>query len=158
MFLTSSRTVWVAAVLLAAAWSPARADYYAPRQYYGAYSYHPTYHYSYRSYYYKPYPTYSGYNYHYAICYPSQPQYVYVYNPYSHVYWGRWSLKRDGKPQYSLLAEKDRKGSLSEIPESAFPAPGDPPPVPESKDGLKMELPPDDLPKDLPREGTPKSK
>jgi hypothetical protein len=85
-------------------------------------------------------------------------QYVYFYNPYTHLYWGRCPLQRDGKAQYSLLAEKDCKGSLSEIPESAFPAPGDPPAVPESSHGLKMELPPEDLPKDLPREGAPKGK
>jgi hypothetical protein len=46
-----------------------------------------------------------------------------------------------GKPghQYSLLAPKDRKRSLKDIPEKAFPEAGKMPPIPESKDGTPMD-------------------
>jgi hypothetical protein len=71
---------------------------------------------------------------------------VYFYNPYKKHYWGRCPVDHGGKPVYSMLAEKDRKGDLEEIPESAFPPPGNVPPLPESTDGAGMELPPDDLP------------
>ena len=124
--------------------TPARADHYSARQYYGGWhSYH---NYYYRSYYYKPYSDYYGYKHHYAIYTPKYPKYVYFYNPYKKQYWGRCPVDHGGKPVYSMLAEKDRKGDLEEIPESAFPAPGPVPPMPESTDGATMELPPDDLP------------
>ena len=32
------------------------------------------------------------------------------------------------------------------IEEDAFPEPGDLPPIPESTDGAKLDLPPDDIP------------
>ena len=110
--------------------STAEAGYYGGWNYYGARSYY------YSSYYYTP-----SY-YHYCVYYPSYPRYVYYYNPYSHSYWGRFDLQ--GKPgqQYSLLAPKDRKGSLAEIPESAFPAPGPMPSIPGVKNGTPIETPP----------------
>jgi len=134
----------------AAALPIGRAEATHVRQYYGAWARHTTYTYHYRVYYYKPAPTYVGYRHHYVIYYPSRPQYVYYYNPYTRVYWGRSPVNCCGKPQYSLLAEKDRKGNLTDIPESAFPTPGKLPPVPESdpKEGVAMDLPPDDLPTD----------
>ncbi len=144
MRLISSMAPWAAMVVLALAGAAAHADgYYGARQYYGAVYKHPTYNYSYQAYYYKPAPTYTVYRYHYAIYVPSQPRYAYFYNPYKRVYWGRSSVSADGKVQYSLLAEKDRKGTLAEIDESAFPPPGDAPPLPESTDGATMELPRD---------------
>lgn len=38
-----------------------------------------------------------------------------------------------------MLEEKDRKGELSEIPESAFPEPSKMPEIPESADGERMK-------------------
>ena len=118
------------------------------RQYYSTWSYHTTTRYYYRTYYYYPTPAVTTYSYHYAIYYPSQPRYVYYYNPVSQVYWGRFEFGANGKPKgYSLLAQKDRKGKLGDIPESAFPAPAAMPAIPESGDGEKMAAPPADLPK-----------
>jgi len=128
----------------------AQATTYYTRQYYSSWRKHPTRTYYYRYYYYKPATTYVGYKHHYAIYYPQRPKYVYFYNPYKKVYWGRCPVQTGGKGQYSLLAEKDRKGNIDEIPESAFPKPGPLPPVPESSDGTPMELPPDDLPAEEP--------
>ena len=47
---------------------------------------------------------------------------------------------------YSLLAQEHRKGTLNEIKEEHFPKPGAMPSVPESTDGEKMDVPPNDLP------------
>lgn len=122
----------------------------AGRHYYSTWSYYPQRTYYFVNYYYKPYETSQDYSYHYCIYYPATPRYVYYYNPYSKVYWGRYDTKDKG---YSLLAEKDRKSNLKEIPDSAFPKPGEMPTIPDSKDGEKM-LPPPKLPdvelKDLP--------
>ena len=115
----------------------------AYRQRYSSWSYYPQRQYYYRYYYYKPYADYDGYKYHYCIHYPSQ-QYVYYYNPVRRVYWGRYDLEKQG---YSLLAEKDRKENLSDIPESAFPEPGEMPQIPDSEDGEKVEkIAKEDLP------------
>ena len=118
----------------------------SPRQYYGAYAKHPRHNYSYRSYYYKPTSTYSGFKHHYAIYHPSRPKYIYYYNPYKKQYWGRCPINTEGKSLYSLLAEKDRKGNIDDIEETDFPAFSDVPPIPDSTDGVKLDLPPDDLP------------
>src|SRR5262249_43131505 len=111
--------------------------------------YYSTTRYYYRTYYYYPTPVATTYSYHYAIYYPSQPRYVYYYNPVSQQYWGRFEFDANGKAKgYSLLAEKDRKGKLSDIPESAFPKPAEMPAIPGTTDGEKMAQPPYDLPKD----------
>lgn len=122
------------------------ADYYHARQYYSDWHSHPNKSYSYRHYYYKPTPTYSGYKHHYVIQTPKDPKHYYYYNPYKQKYWGRCPANSDGQPLYSLLAEKDRKATLDEIPETAFPKPSKLPPIPESKDGALLDLPPDDAP------------
>jgi hypothetical protein len=109
------------------------------RQYYSTYTYYPSRSYYYSYYYYKPYPTYASYDYHYCIYYPSYPRYVYYYNPYSRVYWGRYDTEAKG---YSLLAEKDRKEKLADIPEASFPRPSGMPNIPESEDKVVMEQPP----------------
>ena len=109
------------------------------RQYYSSWSYYPSRSYYYTTYYYKPYVSYASYDYHYCVYYPSYPSYVYYYNPYRKVYWGRYDLNAKG---YSLLAEKDRKGTIKEIDEKAFPAPKGMPEVPESEDKVVMEQPP----------------
>jgi len=115
------------------------------RQYYGGWSYHPQRNYYYRSYYYKPTPTYTGYQYHYCIYNRSTPRYVYYYNPHRRVYWGRFDTQ--GKPgeQYSLLSEENRKESLSDIPESAFPKAAAMPQIPDAEDSVSIE-PPEGLP------------
>lgn len=131
----------------------AEAAFYYGRSYYSSWSYYPSSSYYYSSYYYKPYSSYTGYKYHYCVYYPSTPSYVYYYNPYTSQYWGRYDLEKKG---YSLLAEKDRKKNLKEIPETAFPAPGKMPAIPESEDGVAMaepekdSLPKGDAPKDVP--------
>jgi hypothetical protein len=51
---------------------------------------------------------------------------------------------------YSLLEEGQRKAALAEIPESKLPPPGAMPDIPESGGGVLMELPPDDMPPDVP--------
>lgn len=119
------------------------------RQRYSSWNYHSTRRYHYRKYYYKPYTSYTGYQYHYCIHYPTtvyprRANYVYYYNPTSRTYWGRYDLEKKG---YSMLAEKDRKGKLEDIPESAFPKPGEMPPIPGSKDKTPMlKIEKDDLP------------
>ena len=56
------------------------------------------------------------------------------------------AVKIDAKTAAKLLAEKDRKGNVEDIKEESFPPPADVPPIPESNDGAKLELPPDDVP------------
>jgi hypothetical protein len=120
---------------------------YYNRQYYSSWNYYPQTNYYYRYYYYKPYDDYCGYKYQYCIYTPDYPDYCYFYNPYKRVYWGRCPCHCNGEGQYSVLAESDRQGDLASIPSSAFPTPGPMPAIPDSKDGAKMDLPPDDLPK-----------
>jgi len=105
------------------------------RHYYSGWSYHPTRTYYYSYYYYKPYASYDGYAHHYCVYRPARPRYVYYYNPVRRVYWGRYDTEKKG---YSMLAEKDRKAELDQIPESAFPEPGQMPVIPEAEDGERM--------------------
>jgi len=128
----------VAGALLVGVGATAKATSYG-RQYYGSWSYYPSRSYYYTTYYYKPYVSYANYDYHYCIHYPSYPRYVYYYNPYKRVYWGRYDTEAKG---YSLLAEKDRKGTLKEIPDEAFPKAAKMPDVPESEDKIAMDAPP----------------
>lgn len=116
----------------------------SPRQYYSSWNRHPTGGYHYRTLYYKPTVSYVGYKHHYCLYYTSRPKYVYFYNPYQKQYWGRCEVNHGGK--YQLLAEADRRPTLQDIPESAFPVAADPPPLPETSDGVALDLPPDDLP------------
>lgn len=113
----------------------------AYRQYYSSWSYYPSRSYYYRTYYYKPYPSYTNYNYHYCVYYPSRPRYVYYYNPHRGHYWGRFDLEGKEGAQYSILAEKDRKARLSDIPEEAFPEPAAMPTIPEAEDGEQIAVP-----------------
>lgn len=117
--------------------SPAQAQY--GRQYYSTWSYYPTYGYYYTYYRYQPVVDAPTYDYHYCVHYPTQ-RYVYYYNPVRRVYWGRYDLEKQG---YSMLEDKDRKGDLASIPESAFPAPGKMPNIPDVKDGVAMSKPPE---------------
>ena len=141
----------VAAAALFAVAGDAQAGYH--RQYYTSWSYYSTTRYYYRTYYYYPTTYATTYSYHYVIYYPSQPRYVYYYNPTSQTYWGRFEYDEAGKAKgYSLLAEKDRKEKLADIPESAFPKPAAMPAIPGASDGEKMDAPPADLPPtDLPK-------
>jgi hypothetical protein len=91
--------------------APAAANQSSPRQYYGAWHKHDSNGYHYRHYYHMPSADYAGYRHHYVIYHPPRPKYYYFYNPYTKTYWGRCPVKTDGKGQYSMLAEKDRKGS-----------------------------------------------
>jgi hypothetical protein len=139
----------VVAGLLAVDTPTAQADGYGGRQYYSGWSYHSDHGYHYRHYHYKPYQSYRGYRSHYCVYYPSQPRYVYYYNPYEKVYWGRMDLEGKEGAQYSLLKEEDRKGKVGDIPEAAFPKPGQMPQIPEAKDDVRIEAF-SDLPADLP--------
>ena len=121
---------------------------YSYRQYYSDWHKPPQKSYYYRTYYYKPAPSYVGFKHHYVVYSPQKPKYYYYYNPYKKQYWGRCPADHGGKPVYSMLAEKDRKANLDEIPESAFPPLAALPPIPESNDGATLDLPPDDLPPD----------
>jgi hypothetical protein len=135
--------------VLTSAWGlEAQGAYYTARQYYSSWRKYPQREYYYRVYYYKPTPTYAGYRHHYVVYTPAQPRYFYYYNPYRRVYWGRCPVQNDGKGLYSMLAEADRKPTLEEIPEKAFPQPGALPSLPDSdaKEGVQLDLPPDDLP------------
>jgi hypothetical protein len=89
---------------------------------------------------YKPSRDAAGYLTNYAVWHPSLPRYVYYYNPAKKTYWGRYNVQTKG---YSLLAEKDRTGRLRDIPDKAFPPEGELPQVPEAKDKLTLEVPPD---------------
>lgn len=123
-------------------------DYYSPRQYYSSWYKPPKKDYYYRYYYYKPEPEYTGYKYHYVIC-PKKSDYYYYYNPESGQYWGRCPIDYGTHPGYSMLAERDRKPTLEEIPESAFPPPGPLPKIPGAKDNARLDLPPS---RDIPEE------
>jgi hypothetical protein len=141
----------VLALVLTLAWAssatPSKAQ--GLRQYYDtSYSYSPAYSYYYVRYYYKPFISYPTYNYHYAIYYPSYPQYIYYYNPVSQLYWGRYEIGSKGEKRYSILAEKDRKKNLKDIPESAFPAAAAMPAIPGSDDKVAILPPPENVPKE----------
>lgn len=133
------KALLLACVVALAAAAPASAQ---GRQYYSK-TWQKKGSYYYRTYYYKPTPTYTTYRYHYVVYYPTRPRYYYYYNPYKGQYWGRFDIGEEG---YSELPEKERKEKLAEVPESAFPAPGEMPKVPESEDGLKIDTPPKGLP------------
>jgi hypothetical protein len=121
----------------------------AVRQYYDTtYTHIPTYGYYYARYYYKPSVTYPSYQYHYCIYYPSRPRYIYYYNPLARVYWGRSEIGSKGEKRYSILAEKDCRAELKEIPESAFPTPAAMPFIPGSDDKVAILPPPEQVPKD----------
>lgn len=116
------------------------------RQYYGDWEFHPNRGYYTRKYFYQPITTVVEYRYHYCVYYPSQPRYFYFYNPVRRVYWGRFDTEGKKGEEYSLLEEKDRKGRLADINESAFPKPSAMPAIPESKGGTPMQAPPLDRP------------
>jgi hypothetical protein len=127
----------------------------AQRQYYDkSYSYNEINNYHYCKYYYKPAPAATTYSYHYVIYYPSRPRYIYYYNPVRRYYWGRVELDDKGESKgYSLLAEKDRKAKLEDIPETAFPKPAEMPAIPDATDKEKIEKPnTKNLPKDKDKE------
>lgn len=128
--------------------STAYAQY--ARQYYDTtWTYSSAYSYYYTTYYYLPTVTATTYDYHYCIYYTSQPSYVYYYNPTTRVYWGRYEVGSKGENRYSMLAAKDRKKDLKDIPEGAFPKPSKMPTIPGASDGAAMEPPPE---KSLPKE------
>ena len=145
---TLKTTLGAASLTLAAAATSWAGDSYAPRQYYSQWQKAPQSTYAYRTYYYKPTPDYAGYKHHYVI---QKGDHNYFYNPYEKKYWGRCPTQTWGKPQYQLLAPADRKPSLAQIPESAFPPAGPLPPIPDSQpgDSATLDLPPDDLPSDV---------
>ncbi len=152
--MTGLRRFLIIATVLAGTMLTAQQSQAAYRQYYSSWSYHPQRSYHYRTYYYKPTPRYTSYNYHYCVHYPSRPRYVYYYNPHQRRYWGRFDLEGQDGAHYSILAEKDRKEKLSDIPEESFPAPAAMPVIPDSEDGEQIALPEGVPGQDIP-EGEP---
>ncbi|MFO0811014.1 MAG: hypothetical protein U0746_20485 [Gemmataceae bacterium] len=154
--------VLLAAGLAVTAATPSQADY-GHRQYYSSWHYNTRSNYHYRTYYYRPTPTYHTYRHHYVVYNPA-PAYkshYYFYNPYKKQYWGRcpttYSEPNFNVNQaYSLLKDGDRKETLAEIPDNKFPPLGAMPTIPEAEKGdtTKVELPPDDLPADVPSNAT----
>ena len=121
----------------------AASGYGYRRHYYTCWTYRPATNYYYSRYYYRPTTYTTSYSYHYVIRYRSQPRYYYYYNPVRRTYWGRYEFDANGKALgYSLLKPEDRKTSLAEIPESAFPKPAKMPQIPDSDDGVQMIPPP----------------
>lgn len=127
-----------AVALVAALGASSAKAGFAGRSYYGGWQRSGR-GYFFSSYFYKPYVGYPSYCYNYAIYFPAAPNFVYYFNPYKGTYWGRFNVNTKG---YSLLAEKDRKGALSDIPEKAFPKEGPLPLVPDAKDPLTLDQPP----------------
>jgi hypothetical protein len=126
-----------------------RASADDPRQYYDSmwtYSESDGYYYVY--YYYKPTATQTNYDDQLAIYEPSRPNYIYYYNRLTRVIWGRYEIGSKGDPRFSVLAEKDCKRNIKDIPDSAFPAPGKVPTIPGAKDEVAMEPPPENVPKE----------
>lgn len=154
--------VVLAAGLAVTAATPSKSEAnFGGRQYYSNWHYHSGNGYHYRTYYYKPTPTYHTYKHHYVVYQPKYPRHVYYYNPYKKAYWGRCpttyhdpGYNYNPNHAYSLLKEDDRKPTLAEIPDNKFPPPAAMPPIPDSTDGTKIELPPDDLPADVPNTAT----
>src|SRR5262245_48178124 len=138
--------VGVLALSLAALPEAPAGPTHSSRQYYSSWRQHSNTRYHYRKYYYKPRGDYVGFKHHYVVHDSKRPNHLYFYNPYKKVFWGRCPTQSNGRGTYSLLAEKDRKATLEEIPEEAFPAPGKMPSIPEAEDDAEMDLPPDDLP------------
>jgi hypothetical protein len=128
-----------AVALTAALVVPSARAGLAARQYYSGWR-HSSQGYWFSTHYYKPYADYPSYCTNYCIYYPGAPKFVFYFNPYRGTYWGRFNVQTKG---YSLLAEKDRAGRLKAIPEKAFPKEGELPPVPDSKDKVQLEEPPD---------------
>ncbi len=153
--MSALKTLGVSVALASAFVVATNSTAQAGRQYYSGWSYYQPSGYYYRHYYYRPTPTYPSYQQHYCIHYPARPRYVYYYNPGRQVYWGRYDLEQKG---YSLLEEKDRKKNLDDIPEGAFPKPGQMPAIPDSEDGARIDAPPNDLPQGAPPKDLPVDK
>jgi hypothetical protein len=111
----------------------------SPRQWYNEWTYYPQFRYYYSSYYYLPSAVDRNYSHLFCLFYPAHPQYVYYFDPQAHLYLARLDVKGEPGHQYSALAPKDRKEKLKDIPDEAFPKPGEMPPIPESRDGTPME-------------------
>ncbi len=144
-----SRLAKVTLLVLGLALSSTTARAGGYRQYYdNSWNYNTNYGYYYTNYYFRTTVTQVTYEYNYCIYYPSQPRYIYYYNPSSNVYWGRYEIGSKGDDHYSMLAPKDRKKELKDIPEDAFPKPAPMPTIPGAKDDVKMATPPENVPKD----------
>lgn len=124
----------------------ASAGDHGPRQFYSGWQFQQQGNFYHRNLYYKPTPDFHGFKHHHVIRPQHDPKHLYFFNPYKGQFWGRCPADYGDKPVYSLLAPKDRKATLEEIPESAFPKAAALPPIPESTDGELLDLPPDDAP------------
>jgi hypothetical protein len=111
------------------------------RQYYSPWALAPQFGYQYSVYRFQPDPG-GPYQEQYVIRDPRRPRYAYYYNPQQRVFWGRYDMDGGDNARYSVLPEKDRKATLEQVPEQAFPPPGPMPPVPQAGDNAPMLPPP----------------
>lgn len=107
---------------------------FAADEYYTAYELYSSHGYDAARLYYRL-PRALAYQYDYCIHYTGE-RYIYYYNPTTRLFWAAYDLESKG---FSLLAPKDQKGRLKDIPQAAYPAPapgafhpatGDPIPTP----------------------------
>lgn len=112
----------------------------------------------YRIYYYKPKPTSQTYKTQRAYCYDSRPGWIYFYNPDSEKFWCccptiqnsdatcRQKAQQE-KEWWGVLPKSKRSKDLDECVDE-FPDPSDDecPEIPDSMDGMLMEMPPPSLP------------
>lgn len=119
-------------------------DHSKSRQFYSDWKWNSEKKYHFRKYFFKPTVESPKHKYHYAIYVPEKPKHIFFYNPHKKHYWGRCPI--DSPSKYAILPPKHRKPKLTDIPDHAFPQWGPLPPIPDSKDGQAMVLPPNDLP------------
>jgi hypothetical protein len=113
-----------------------------PRQYYTGWQYDASRACYFCHYQYLPAATSTAYNCHEVIYYVGDKHHYYYFNPYKRKFWGRAPVHQvAGAPRYSRLTPQDTREYIQQIPESAFPAPGPMPMIPESTDGVAMTLP-----------------
>lgn len=117
-----------------------KGDREPPRQFYTDWCKRGGYYY--RSFFCRPRPG-GDYAAHRCVYYPDRPKYLFYYDPAKQAYWGRFDRGAGG---FAPLPESERRGRLSEIPEGAFPKPGEMPVLPGSDDGTRMDRPPKGLP------------
>ena len=90
-------------------------DLYGYRQFYSSWKEAPDRGYYYRRYYFKRNQDDREYASHYVIFDPNRPNFLYYFNPKTQAFWGRYPLKREGAPRYSVLPKDKRKPRLDAL-------------------------------------------
>ncbi|CAN5427283.1 hypothetical protein BH11PLA2_BH11PLA2_11730 [soil metagenome] len=127
--MTTIRTALAALVLSLTLPALASAGHYSN------YTYSTSRGYGYRTYTYYS-QTHRTHHSHVAVYHPKHPRKVYYYNVQTKKYWGRYDMDTG---LYSVLADADKKSTIGEIPDSAFPAGGK---MPAEESGNEALLPP----------------